>query len=624
MYKIALVNMPFADPCKPALSLTQLKEVVSQAHDVEVDIHYLNQDIALELGLELYNEISNKSYIGLGDWLFRDIAFPTAGDNTDKYFSRHIPFNDPHSTELKSSLVRHKNSLDTILTNLVDELKLSEVDLVGFTSMFSQNTACFALANKLKEKNPEIITVVGGANCESPMGEEIARNVPQIDFVFSGPALVSFPTLVGHLINGDEPACHKIKGVISNKNSESLANDARVGEELPLDEYVHLDYRSFIEDFDSNFPDMKRSKMLLYETSRGCWWGERSHCTFCGLNSASMNYRSMKKDVALKQFDSMFKYADDCDYYLVVDNILPQNYLKEVIPEINPPENISIFYEVKSNLKEAEVELLSKKRIKLLQPGIEALSNSSLRLMRKGVTSFQNILFLKYCALYDVFPLWNMLVGFPGEEFKTLKKYIKDLPLLSHLPPPTDCFPVRFDRYSPYFSNPEEHGLELKPFEFYQFIYPFSQDSITNLAYYFQQSTYSSDFAVQISKHISNLKSGVSQWRARWKQDSDDSTGIHPQLYFEDKNRVYDSRTGNSQHIEISDKSRYVLDQLNKARSIPSLTTSTLGVDDLVIEDELEHLTSLGLVFEDEGKYLNLVFPRPGSELRTGGYESAL
>ena len=30
----------------------------------------------------------------------------------------------------------------------------------------------------------------------------------------------------------------------------------------------------------------------FFETSRGCWWGERMHCTFCGLNGATMSYRS--------------------------------------------------------------------------------------------------------------------------------------------------------------------------------------------------------------------------------------------------------------------------------------------------------------------------------------------
>ena len=36
----------------------------------------------------------------------------------------------------------------------------------------------------------------------------------------------------------------------------------------------------------------------VVETSRGCWWGERSHCTFCGLNGMGMTYRSKNSVLA--------------------------------------------------------------------------------------------------------------------------------------------------------------------------------------------------------------------------------------------------------------------------------------------------------------------------------------
>lgn len=32
--------------------------------------------------------------------------------------------------------------------------------------------------------------------------------------------------------------------------------------------------------------------MLLYEASLGCWWGEKHHCTFCGLNGTTMKFRA--------------------------------------------------------------------------------------------------------------------------------------------------------------------------------------------------------------------------------------------------------------------------------------------------------------------------------------------
>ncbi len=613
MFKIALINMPFADAPRPSLSMTQLKSIVSEQHPVEVNIHYFNQEFSKLFGPELFQFISGQYTAGLGDWLFRHIAFPEVEDNADKYMKRHFPQNDPRTTKLREVLLQKRDELDAKLDELINEYNIGDVNIVGFSSMFSQNGACFALANKLKRLNPDIKIVMGGANCESPMGEEIIKNVPQIDFVFSGPALISFPELVGSLINGDNEACHKIKGVFSKNNVYLLSGDAIAGAEKPVDEYIPLDYSDFINTFDTNFPENKKAKRLLFETSRGCWWGERSHCTFCGLNSQSMGYRTMPPDVAVKQFEAIFKYADDCSHFSSVDNIIPQKYTRDVFPYINPPSHVNIFYEVKASLKEKEMQLLSDKRVKRLQPGIESLSTSTLNLMKKGTTSFSNIIFLQYCTLYDILPEWNLLVGFPGEKEEVFKKYVYDLPSLVHLPPPGGCYPVRFDRYSPYFMQAEEYGLDLHPYEFYEFVYPFNKESLRNMAYYFQDRNYSADYTNAMVTWIGQLKGISFEWFSRWNGDDG---RCHPDLYFLSHNRIYDSRSGEPTEYEISDTSRRVLDELNKPKTMAALAKSMSDTADFNAEREIAILQENRLVFHEEERYLNLVLPRKGSELK--------
>lgn len=46
------------------------------------------------------------------------------------------------------------------------------------------------MAEKLKERRPNVVTLIGGSDCEAPMSREIAKQVSSIDFVFSGPALI--------------------------------------------------------------------------------------------------------------------------------------------------------------------------------------------------------------------------------------------------------------------------------------------------------------------------------------------------------------------------------------------------------------------------------------------------
>ena len=67
MFKIALINMPFADAPRPSLSMTQLKKVISEEHPVDVDIHYFNQEFSKFFGYELFQFISSQYTAGLGD-----------------------------------------------------------------------------------------------------------------------------------------------------------------------------------------------------------------------------------------------------------------------------------------------------------------------------------------------------------------------------------------------------------------------------------------------------------------------------------------------------------------------------------------------------------------------------
>jgi radical SAM superfamily enzyme YgiQ (UPF0313 family) len=37
------------------------------------------------------------------------------------------------------------------------------------------------------------------------------------------------------------------------------------------------------------------------ETARGCWWGAKHHCTFCGLNQNDMAFRAKSPQCAMDE-----------------------------------------------------------------------------------------------------------------------------------------------------------------------------------------------------------------------------------------------------------------------------------------------------------------------------------
>ena len=611
--RIALINMPFANVQMPSIALTELKsrlEVIF-GDRVSVDVLYLNQEFAKSLGIEYYVYL-NSSFAshnsGLGDWFFRQLAFPDIKDNSEAYFRRYFPYPTKQIESLKQFILTKRIGLARFVDSLVDKYRLDQCDIVGFTSMFMQNVASFAMARVLKERNPDIVTIMGGANCETPMGQEIIRNVKQIDFVFSGPGLLSLPQFVESCLEDDNRNCHSIKGVFSKKNYIFQSGPDAIGEELNIDVPIELNYDAFLQEFEKNFSNTEIKPVLLFETSRGCWWGERAHCTFCGLNGTSMAYRAMDSDRAVAQFQGLFKYSDRVSRLEAVDNILPKSYLRDVLPRIETPPNICIFYEVKADLSEDDVGVLSKARVKSIQPGIESLATSTLKLMKKGTTCFQNLVLLKNCAKYEIEPTWNLLIGFPGEGADVYRKYIEDLPLLAHLPAPTGVYPVRFDRYSPYFVQAEHYKLELHPTDFYSMVYPFKDESLANMAYYFADTNLTSEYFLIMVRWIPKIREKIDLWNARRANQRD----FPPTLCFKQNGSgpiVYDTRSGQVIEHKIDNNIRHLLECMDRPRRIEDMAKELGHLQDFDLARQVAWLQAKGLLFQEGDRFLSLVLP---------------
>jgi ribosomal peptide maturation radical SAM protein 1 len=606
--------MPFADLAMPSIALTQLRAVVEQRFkdQVSIDIYYLNHDFARYLGLELYDRITHSAdsqNAGLGDWFFRQTAFPELANNAGVYLSRYFPFHTEEMNKLKSGLLEKRRGLDQFLDSLIAAYRFDQVQLVGFTSMFQQSAAAFSMARRLKECESKPIVVMGGANCESPMGQVIVKEVTPVDYVFSGPGLKSFPDFVQHCLNGEPGRASAIKGVFTKRNYIFQSGADAIGEELSIDVPVELDYRQFLYNLTQNFPEGEVDPILLFETSRGCWWGERAHCTFCGLNGVSMAYRAMSPDRALKQFESLFEFAPQVSRMDAVDNILPKSYFKEVLPHIKTPENVSLFYEVKADLSESDVQTLANARVRIIQPGIESLATSTLKLMKKGTSAFRNLALLKFCATYGIEPLWNLLIGFPGEGADVYRKYIDDLPLLTHLYPPSGVYPVRFDRYSPYFMKAKEYGLDLHPLDYYSLIYPFPAEALNDLAYYFADVNIGAEYAQTVSQWIGKIREKIDCWHEVWKSHDD-----HPVLLLYkhgDQHMIRDSRSGELKEYPITAVSARILNLMADTKRIGDVNKEFTNGSSIDAAKEIAVLREKRLLFEEDNRFMSLPLIAP-------------
>jgi len=612
MRELVLVNMPFADRRLPSFALSQLAALVRRdlGDQFKVRVCYLSHDFTRLFGGDLYDTITadlTEHIAGLGDWLFRAVAFPDHEDNADEYFGRY--YAGPEYVEFRETILRRRKALRGFCDGLVYEYGLADADVVGFTSMFAQTVPSLAMAQVVKEWNPDVLTVMGGANCEAPMGSALAANVEQIDFFFSGPALRTFPEFLRCIVDEDLDRAHRIPGIVSKTNSADPKYRRAIGGELDIDDYFAPDFSAFVESFDQMASSAAQplEPMLFFESSRGCWWGERAHCTFCGLNGQSMAFRSMSPENALRQFDDLFRHAPWCKRFHCTDNIMPMDYLTEVFPKLDTPPGVSLFYEVKVGLDQKDLQAMAQAGVTEIQPGIEALNTHTLKLMRKGTSVFQNLQFLKNCSRFNIGPAWNLLIGFPGEPESTFRKYAEDLPLLSHLPPPEGCFTVRFDRYSPYYNQAAEYGLDLHPVDYYRLTYPFPDGDLEDLAYYFIDRG-SGDYMVAAALWQGKLGELVNAWREKWTED-----GSSPQLRLDRDAEgavVTDSRSGATRTIRLEPSSVALLTHLERPSRLDRLATELPDIDDL--DRSLAQLRDNDLILTEAERAMSLVMMDTG------------
>jgi len=364
-------------------------------------------------------------------------------------------------------------------------IRWEDYAVVGFTSTFEQNLASLALAKRLKAAHPHIAIVFGGANWEGDMGEELHRQFGFVDYVCPGEADESFPALVALLRAGAVQGATLPPGIIYREKGRCVST-GRSAPVRNMDALPVPDFADYFRDWSESSASLETLPMVLVETSRGCWWGDKSHCTFCGLNGATLAYRSKSAAKALEEM----QYLSDrwqTDRIEVVDNILDMRYFSDLLPALaadgRPWE---IFYEVKANLSRAQVVALKAAGVTRIQPGIESLNDHVLKLMRKGTCGLRNVQLLKWCREQGVRVDWNILYGFPGETREDYEKMLAVLPAIEFLDPPVACGPIRMDRFSPYFEKPEEFGMtNVRPMAPYKFLYPFPHASLMRIAYHF-------------------------------------------------------------------------------------------------------------------------------------------
>jgi ribosomal peptide maturation radical SAM protein 1 len=605
--RVLLVSMPYAALDRPSLGLGLLQARL-QDEGFACDTRYLAFDFADMIGVEDYlwvhGELPYTAFAG--DWSFTEALYGSRPD-ADRRYARQILRREWRLDAASvARLMQVRARCTPYLDGCLAAVPWQEYDVVGFTSTFEQNIASLALARRLKEVCPRLTIVFGGANWEAEMGVELHRRFPFVDFACSGEADESLPALLRALAaGGSEPkslprgVVHRLEGRTASTGPAPLVRE--------LDDLPFPDFDPFFRDRSMSSAASLVPPTLLAETGRGCWWGAKSHCTFCGLNGGAMNFRSKSAERALEELLHL-RNRYGVDNFNAADNILDMRYFKTLLPmlaERGAP--VSLFYEVKANLSRRQIAQLAAGGVRRIQPGLESLSDHVLKLMRKGTTMLQNVQLLKWCRELGVHPEWNLLYGFPGELPHDYEQMWSVLDSIWFLDPPSGYGPVRLDRFSPYHGEPAAHGMvSVRPMASYRFLYPFPDDVLMRIAYYF-------DYDYEDGRDPRAYADGLIEKTRSWMADS--RRGDLRRRDGDDGELVLtDSRRGRRRHsLRLLQWTARAYDACDSIQSRDSLARRPEldGVPADSIDAFLEYCVGKGIMLRSDDRFLSLAVHVP-------------
>ncbi|MFW9998151.1 MAG: RiPP maturation radical SAM C-methyltransferase [Candidatus Odinarchaeota archaeon] len=585
MTTILLIQPPFATIDIPSVGLGTMKAVLEEK-GLETRVLYSNMLLASKIPHSMYKNINRSATASLyGEWIFSTNAYPSATRKHEEYVSnfsdKRVPAPTLGTHLPVSDFIEARNMIDDYLGCLVNTIIKEQPRIVGFSTLFQQTCSSVAIANRLKEIRPDIITVLGGGNCLHPMGKVLADISPSIDFIFSGEAEYEFLFFCKEILNNNYPEKRFIDCLIIDD----------------LDSLPYPDYSDFFEQKMKYGIDISTNR-ICFESSRGCWWGERSHCLFCGLNGRYIRYREKSPERIKKEIIHLAS-TYNADHVHASDCIMPKNLPTTLFMEFIKPDRVKgIYYEVKPVFSFEELFILEKAGVNALQPGLESLNDRLLGIMKKGITAINNIRFLRDCRTLGIRPDWNILYNIPGETVEDYENMMKIIPYIFHLSPPSWLGPINVQRYSPLFNRSTEYGLRnVRPARAYSYIYPDEAD-IENLALYFD-ADYDTVFKEELRERFLSL---INDWRSSW---NDEPPVLRLINLDNDYYLVIDTRLGMTASFQIIDRNHFkILEKLHEP--VPEGTIESFSCSE-GLKKQFKELLDRNYIININNKLLSLL-----------------
>ncbi len=600
---VALISMPTLSARFPSFQLALLKPTLEQA-GIPVQTFSLFMYFGTFVGWRINETLADVYPSMVGEWLWTRAAF---GDFAidDEYFEIYRNNLEAICHKAGCTLDDLRRLRETAAPAFI-EFCMNSVDwsrfgVIGFSVVFQQTLASIALANALKKRYPHIPIMMGGATFEDDIAEEIMKGCPQVDYIHCGDADETLPNAVRRIYNGES-----MKGmpgimwrdsgrVVFNGRAPNLA-DMNKTPVPDFDEYFYARKQGRYENY-----DMAQGVLLPIETARGCWWGVKNHCTFCGLNRAGMEFRSKRVENVIQQLDELSRRYGILDFN-AIDNIIEPEYIDKLFGQLSAANtDIRLHYEVRPSLSRVQLKHMRKGGLFSIQPGVESFSTHILKLMKKHTTGVRNLELIKWSTYYGINNLYNILLRFPGETAEDYRAQCDVISKIHHFQAPWAIAKARADRGSPMYTDPESQSISrLVPSPCYDYLYPKDRFDLNRVSYYFEHKMGNT----LEDGEYDQIFEAVGVWQHRWKQ--------RPRPYLRYRKgwatiRIEDGRNCSPRVTKYADDYATLYEYCADARSRKDIAARF--EDASWVEGALEEFVEQNLMIHLDNRYLSLALP---------------
>ena len=603
---VALISMPSLSAGIPSIQLALLKPVLEKA-GIPAQTFSLFMYLGDQIGWRLSESLAEVWPNLMGEWVWSKAAFgEEANTDVDGYFDAHAESLDGLCRNAGCTPEYLRRMRDVGAPEFIDFCvnctDWSRFGLIGFTVVYQQLLASLALARALKKRYPHIPIIMGGGSMEDDIAGEIMKGCPQIDYVHCGDAEACFPQFVHRLY-----AAESMEGQagIMWRDSQNVVQYAGRApnflamNETPVpdfDEYFYARSQCGYESY-----EQARELMLPIETSRGCWWGEKNHCTFCGLNRSGMEYRAKSVENVISQLDTLSRRYGWFRFF-AIDNIMAPEYIEKLFGTLRTANcDLQVHYEVRPNFSRTQLARMQRGGLLSILPGVESFSTNILKSMRKVTTGMRNVELVKWCTYYGLDVTYNILCRFPNETEDDYRSQCEIMARIPHFQPPYAAVMARADRGSPMFTDPKSQSIsQLTPFKCYEYLFPKGKFDLPRISYFFEHN-----MAGTVGEPAYQaVFDSVDDWRARW------TSGRRPYMKYRKGWTmivIEDGRQQPARTYQYADGPAALYEYCADARTAKEIAAS-FG-DEPWVQSSLNEFVDKSLMLFLDGRYLSLALP---------------